>query len=148
MPDHDSKIMSSDFKEYDFYTTSADMFTPAEDLVLQSGPVWHGTALGWNKSIDKFITKLPIISDRFCGVQYVDANTDTSVLAYTAYLPTSGQDEAFLQILTQLKFDIEKNNTKNSVIIVGTDSNCSMKSTRRRLEAMKKFLKFSHSKQS
>ena len=76
------------------------MFTPTEDLILQSGPVWHGTALGWNKSIDKFITHFPIVSNRFCGVKYVDSSTETSVIAYTAYLPTSGQDDEFLEILS------------------------------------------------
>ena len=80
--------MSNDFQEFNFLTTSADMFLPTEDLILKSGPVWHGTALGWKKSVEKFITKLNVVSDRFCGVKY-ETKSDSSVIAYTAYLPTS-----------------------------------------------------------
>ena len=116
------------------------MFTPTEDLILQSGPVWHGTAIGWKKSVEKCITKLNIVSDRFCGVKYVDTETKTSVIAYTAYLPTSGQDEQFMDVLSLLSFDIIQNNTENSVLIIGTDSNVSSKSTRRRIGAMERFI--------
>ena len=102
------------------------MFTPAEDLVLQSGPVWHGTALGWKKSADKLITKLPIISDRFCGVNYVDKGVGIDMIAFTAYLPTSGKDEEFLEILSMLSFDIAQHKTDDSIILIGTDSNVSI----------------------
>ena len=114
---HESNKISSDFQEYSFLTTSSDMFTPTEDLILQSGPVWHGTAIGWKKSVEKCITKLNIVSDRFCGVKYVDTETNTSVIAYTAYLPTSGQDEQFMDVLSLLSFDIIQNNTENSVLL-------------------------------
>ena len=142
LPDHESVKISDDFQDYNFLTTSADMFTATEDLILQSGPVWHGTALGWQKSIEKSITKFDVISDRFCGVRYNDANTNTSVIAYTAYLPTSGQDEEFFEILALLKCDIIQNNNENSVIIIGTDSNVSNKSTCRRKEAIKTFVDY------
>ena len=115
------------------------MFTNTEDLLLQPGPVWHGTALGWRKSVTKSIVKLPIVSDRFCGVKY--SVLDTSILAYTLYLPTAGQDEEFLEILSLLKHDITNNNTENCAVIIGTDSNVSNKSTKRRVNAMKVFLK-------
>ena len=140
MPNHESTILSKDFQDYSFHTTSADMFTATEDLILQSGPIWHGTALGWRKSLDKSMTKIPIISERFCGVKFVDTSTDTSIIAYTAYLPTSGQDEEFMEILSLFSFDIAQNNTENSVIIIGTDSNVSIKSSKRRSDTMKKFL--------
>ena len=140
MPDHESKSISKDFVDYDFLTTSSDMFTATEDLLLQSGPVWHGTALGWRKTATKHVTKLPVISDRFCGVKYVDSNLDSSIIAYTAYLPTSGQDDQFLEILSLLKYDIEQNNTENCIVMIGTDSNVSSKSTTRRVKAMQIFL--------
>ena len=133
-------MISGDFQEYNFLTTSADMFTHSDDLILQHGPVWHGTAVGWKKSVEKYITKLPIICERFCGVKYVDQNTETSILAYTAYLPTSGQDEEFLEVLALLESDIAKYSTESSTIILGTDSNVSNKSTKRRQEAMTRFL--------
>ena len=58
--------MKTDFQTYNFHTTSDDMFTHTEDLLLQADPVWHGTAIGWSMSIDKCVIRLPIISDRFC----------------------------------------------------------------------------------
>ena len=75
--------ISSDFPTYKFLTTSSDMFSSPEDLILQSGPTWHGTALGWSSSIDTNITKLAIVSDRFYGVRYLDIanNIDISVRA-------------------------------------------------------------------
>ena len=112
------------------------MFIPVEDLVLQSGPVWHGTALGWKKAIDTHITKLPITSNRFCGVKFVDTLSKVSILAYTTYLPTSGKDEEFLDVLSQLSFHISENNIENSIIIIGADSNVSKKSSKRGYEAM------------
>lgn len=43
-------IFSCGFKPYNFLTTSADMFLQPEDIILQSGPVWHGTSIGWLKN--------------------------------------------------------------------------------------------------
>ena len=42
------------------------------------------SAIGWDESIDKHISKLPVISERFCGVSYSDKQT--SIIAYTAYM--------------------------------------------------------------
>ena len=140
LPNHESKILSEDFGDYSFHTSSSDSFTPPEDLILQSGPTWHGTALGWKKSLEKFVNKLPVISERFCGVKYEDTDSKVDILAYTVYLPTSGQDDEFLEILAILSSDISQHNTNDSVVIIGTDSNVSNKSSRRRYNAMKQFL--------
>ena len=123
--------------------TSSDIFLPTEDLILKSAPVWHGTSLGWKKSVEKLITKVNVVSDRFCGVKY-ETKSDSSVIAYTAYLPTSGQDEQFIEVLSLLSFDIIQNNTENSIIIIGTDSNVSKKSSKRRQDAMRVFLDSFH----
>ena len=141
LPHHESKALSEDFDDYDFLTTSSDIFIAPEDLIFKSGPTWHGAALGWKKSLEKSITKLPVISERFCGVKYVDLSSNVDIIAYTAYLPTSGQDDDFLEILSILSSDITKHNTNNSVVIIGTDSNVSRKSSRRRFSAMKEFLR-------
>ena len=116
------------------------MFISTEDLLLQSGPVWHGTALGWEKSIERQISRLPVVSERFCGVKYLDSISKVTILAYSVYLPTSGQDDDFLEVMSLLKYDISQNNTENCAIIIGTDSNVSRKSTKRRSESMKSFL--------
>ena len=127
----------TDFPGFNFLSTASDMFTPPEDLMLTSGAIWHGTTLGWSMDIDKFVTKLPIISERFCGIFY--SHNDTSILSYTAYLPTSGLDEEFLETLAQLQVDINQHNQNNCVIIIGVDTNQSKKSSKRRTESMDKF---------
>ena len=111
LPHHESKALSEDFDDYDFLTTSSDIFIAPEDLIFKSGPTWHGAALGWKKSLEKSITKLPVICERFCGVKYVDFSSNVDIIAYTAYLPTSGQDDDFLEILSILGSDITKHNT-------------------------------------
>ena len=129
-----------DFPVYNFHSTSSDMFLPTEDILLQSGPTWHGTVIGWHNSVDSSIMKLPIISERFCGVKYDDKIT--KILAYTVYLPTSGQDDEFLEILMQLTMDIINNieHKDNYAIVIGLDSNQSKKSTLRRTRAMELFM--------
>ena len=87
---------------YNFHTTSSDMFLPTEDLLLQSGPTWHETAIGCHSSANPKIRKIPVVSDIFCGVIYQDVKTNTRVLAYTAYLPTRGRDDEFMETVSQL----------------------------------------------
>ena len=121
-----SDKFTNDFSGFNFLVTSSDIFTPAEDKMVESGPTWHGTALGWNQNIDKHISRLPVISERFCGLKYSD--NLTNILAYTAYLPTSGKDEEFLEVLSQLSFDLKSHITENCAILIGLDSNQSIKS--------------------
>ena len=113
------------------------MFTPPEELMLTPGTAWHGTTIGWSADIDRFVTKLPVISDRFCGVAYSDKRI--SLLSYTAYLPTSGQDEEFLEVLAQLSADIIQHMQDNVAVIIGADTNQSQKSSKRRTDAMNRF---------
>ena len=54
-------------------------------------------------------------------------------------MPTSGQDDEFLEVLSKLSFDIYNNVAENSSIMIGLDSNQSNKSYRRRTDAMKQF---------
>ena len=125
--------MSRDFPCMTFMTTSSDMFTPPEDLILQSGATWHGTALGWPSSLDTNMTKLPNVSDRLCGVQYLDLTNNIDILSYCAYLPTAGRDDEFTEVLSILTLDILKHVKSKSAIIIGLDSN------QRRTEVMVKF---------
>ena len=128
----------TNFSTHNFLTTSEDMFTPAEDLLLQPGPVWHGTALGWSMSIDKCVTRLPVVSDRFCGIQIKNAEAD--ILAYSAYMPTAGKDSEFLEVLSSLSEDIKHYKNKDTTLVIGCDSNQSIKSTNRRSSAMNSFV--------
>ena len=125
------QTLKRDFPKLNFVTTSSDMFIDAEDLALRSGPTWHGAA------IECYISKLPIVSDRFCGVLYHNDITDISLLSYSVYLPTSGQDEYFLEVIDALHKDITCHFKEKFAIIIGADTNQSLKSTPRRTEAMK-----------
>ena len=142
LPHHKAcEKLSADFPRFKFLTTSSDMFCPPEDLVLHSGPVWHGTALGWPSSLESNTTKCPVVSERFCGVQYLDSANNIDILSYCAYLPTSGQDDEFTEVLSLLALDITSNKRDNSTIVIGLDSNQSEKSTKRRTDAMLDFMK-------
>ena len=85
------------------------------------------------------MSKIPVISERFCGVKYQDNATNTSIVAYSAYLPTSGLDDEFLETLAQLSYDLQNNVNEKSSILIGLDSNQSEKSSRRRTKAMEQF---------
>ena len=134
------KTLTNDFAKFNFLTTSSDMFEDPEDLALQSGPTWHGTAIGWPLEANNHITKLPIVSTRFCGVSYQDENSSINILSYSVYFPTSGRDEEFLEVIDVLTKDIHSNLKKDSSILIGADTNQSEKSTGRRKEAMRRFL--------
>ena len=133
---------SSDFSSFEFHTTSSDTFLSPEDILSKTGPIWHGTAIAWHSSFSSFTSKLPIVSTRFCGVQL--KTDDLEIIAYTAYLPTSGQDEGFLEEIALLTHDLHQNISSNSTIIIGMDANTSKKSTSRRQEAFSNFKREFH----
>ena len=117
------------------------MFRDPEDLALEAGPTWHGTAIGWPLEVNNDIIKLPSVSNLFCGVMYQNEKSRINILSYSVYLPTSGRDEEFLEVIDILSKDIHSNLLEDCSIIIGTDTNHSVKSSRRRKEAMNLFLK-------
>ena len=60
-----------------------------------------------------------------------------SILAKSAYMPTSGKHDEFLETLWQLSALLSDN--KDCMILIGTDSNCSLSSTTRRIESFYNF---------
>ena len=133
LPNHDAVTkLYNDFKKYKFLTTSSDMSTPIEELLVHQGLTWQGTAIGCHASIDAFVTTVTIVLDRFCGIQFNKENQDIHILAYTVYLPTSGKDVYFLEILCLLSHDLNQYHRPNSLILLGMDSNESEKSSKHR----------------
>ena len=106
------------------------MFQPAEDCVLTAGTVWHGTAICWHKQFNRFISEIPIISNRFCIVRYEDKDTQLEILSY----------DKFIEVLDSFDYDIGQNKASDTILILGADANCSEKSSSRRQNAMKKFV--------
>ena len=113
------------------------MFIPEEEILHKKGPNWHGTSIAWNLDIAKFIRRLPVTSDRFCGLLY--SSEECTFLAYSLYLPTSGQDEAFNEVLAALSADIVRYMTEDMGLIIGADTNQSVKSSQRRQMSMNEF---------
>ena len=131
-------VFSSGFPLLEFHTTSADSFQAPEDVLLNYSAIWHGTAIGFDPTIFLKSLKLPRTSTRFCGVKL--STGSINILAYAVYLPTAGQDDYFLEVLTQLSQDISLHMSEDCIIMIGIDSNVSENSPRRRKDA---FLEFS-----
>ena len=70
-----------------------------EDIPLFAGATWYGSAIGWNKIIDPYIRKLSSVCERFCGVKYSDS---IKLMNISAYLPTSGRDDEYIDVIDQL----------------------------------------------
>ena len=136
---HEVNSFETDFSAYKFHSSASDMFIPTEEILMKSGTAWHGTTIAWKSEFDRFITKLPIVSERFCGISF--QHGETAFLAYSLYLPTAGQDEEFLEILSLFTSDIRLHMRNSTALYVGTDTNQSEKSSKRRKEAMSIFTK-------
>ena len=62
-----------------------------------------------------------------------------SLLAILVYLPTSGKDVENLDCLAELSIFIYDNYSDDEAVLIGTDSNCSEKSSARRFQAFQLF---------
>ena len=127
--------LASDFTKYDFHSTSSDMYLNPEDITINHA--WQGTAIGWLKTYSCYISKIPLISQWFCGIKF--SYQDKMFLVYSVYLPTSGKDEEFCEVIQTLSEDISSNMTGELNLILGMDSNQSEKSTSRRTYEMPNF---------
>ena len=138
LPFHDQKVINDYFHDYIFKIATPDMFTHNEDKLLQGGPIWHGAAIGWHTDINSRVTFPPSNLDRLIGIKY-NLNMH-SLLLISFYASTSGRDEDFMESLSHLSQYILLNICNGDKVIIGTDSNCSSKSTSRRKEAWNSFL--------
>ena len=62
-----------------------------------------------------------------------------SVLMVSMYNPTSGQDDEFLECIDHLSEFLLLNLSESEYIVIGADTNCSIKSSTRRKQAWKGF---------
>ena len=91
----------------------------------------------WHESLNSSVLNLPNTHDRFTGIKL--NLQGQHILAIAAYLPTSGKDDDFLDCLAQLSNFIQENKGDTCTVLIGTDSNCSSKSTPRRLHGFEQF---------
>ena len=109
------------------------MFTPPEDLLCNTGPTWHGAAIMWHNSINHFVTPLKSTNTRFTCIK-VKSDYE-AFLAVSVYFPTCGKDTEYLECVSELINFVTENKNEDETVLIGTDSNCSEKSSPRRLLA-------------
>ena len=105
------------------------MFTPNEDKLIKSGPIWHGTAIAWHNDLSSSVQQLESSHDRFTVIKL--ASESTSIVLISLYAPTSGQDDDYLECISHLSEFLLTNVSENDAVVIGTDCNCSPKSTPR-----------------
>ena len=123
------------FEHYSVQISTPDQFTPPEDRLSGADHTWHGAAIIWHESLNSSIINLSNIHARFTGIKLYFQ--EQPMLAISAYLPTSGRDDEFLECLSELSNFIQENTAGNDTIVIGTDSNCSDRSTQRRSQGFK-----------
>ena len=107
------------------------MFDNPEDKLLKPDHVWHGVAIGWQQNLNHAINYLVSNNERIAGIKLKFA--DTSIILISFYAPTSGKDEEFSEAVSSLsEFIIQHTTEDNEQVVIGTDSNCSSKSSARR----------------
>jgi exonuclease III len=136
LPYEDQILLEQDFPDYNFLLASPDMFEHSEDKILSGGMVWQGAAIAWHDTLSSTspVIPLPVTCDRFVAV-LLSLEDNQETLAISLYAPTSGRDDDFLECLDFLSNFIQSHMPVSGSVIIGTDSNCSMKSSKRRKEA-------------
>ena len=112
------------------------MFTPPEEILNCSEHVWHGAAVMWHTSLDSEITNLKTKNTRFSSIRITIH--ECRFLAISVYFPTSGKDDEYLECNDELINFVTDVKKENEVILIGSDSNCSEKSSPRRRQALQK----------
>ena len=137
VPYSEENSLNSKFQDYSVQIATPDQFTPPEDKLSSTEHTWHGAAILWHESLNSVALHLSNTHDRFTGIKLNFSGQP--ILAISAYLPTPGKDDSFLDCLAELSIFIMQNNAGNDTILIGTDSNCSERSSSRRIHAFNNF---------
>lgn len=100
-------IVNNFHPNYLFTIATPDMFQHPEDVLVNSGHVWHGAAIGWSKDISPNIHPIETTCDRFAGVKLQLAGG--SIIMISLYAPTSGRDDEFLETISNLTEYLQRN---------------------------------------
>ena len=130
LPYHEATLLKLYLPSYNFKISTPDMFSSNEDKILKPGQVWHGVAVGWQDDVHADFEYIPSNNTRFVGIRI--ALKTGRILSISLYAPTSGKDDDFLECITDLTEYILSNISAGDRVLIGTDSNCSTKSTPRR----------------
>jgi hypothetical protein len=134
---HEEELLKQEFPSYNFQISTPDMFDSNEDKILKSGQTWHGVAVGWHDDLHADVQNIPTNNTRFAGIRL--ALKTGSIFSISLYAPTSGKDDDFLECITDLTEYILSNISEGDRLLLGTDSNCSKKSTSRRQHCWRAF---------
>ena len=108
-----------------------------EDMLNKPDHTWHGSAIAWHHTLDSYIENIPTSNERFTGVHINFPGF--KVLAISVYFPTSGKDDEFMECISSLSNFLREYQAEGEDVIIGTDSNCSEKSSSRRSKAFLAF---------
>ena len=139
VPYSEESSLNSIFQDYSVQISTPDQFTLPEDKLSSPEHTWHGAAILWHKSLHHAVLHLSNTHERFTGVRL--SFPGHNILAISAYLPTSGKDDDFLGCLADLSIFITQNGAGIDTILIGTDSNCSERSSSRRINGFNNFCK-------
>ena len=137
VPYSEEQSINDVFKDYSVQISTPDQFTPPEDMLGRGEHIWHGAAIMWHESMNSNVLGVANTHERFTGIKL--SFSEEYILAISAYLPTSGRDDDFLSCLAELSNFISENNDQNGTVLIGMDSNCSEKSTSRRILGFQQF---------
>ena len=126
--------MDKSFHHFNLQTSSSDMFKPPEDLLCSTDHTWHGAAVMWHVSLDSGISRLKTTNTRFTAIRITIQGK--GFLAISVYFPTAGKDDEYLECCSDLTNFVLSNLKENNVVLIGTDTNCSEKSSKRRKQAL------------
>ena len=124
-------------QEYSIQISTPDQFIPIEDKISSTAHTWHGAGILWHESMNSSIHQLKNTHERFTSIKM--SFPDMTILVISAYLPTSGRDDDFLDCIEELSNFIMENISEKDTILIGADFNCSKKSSSRRVLALQKF---------
>ena len=113
------------------------MFQHPEEKLQNPGHVWHGVAIGWKKDLNASIQILQSTYERAVGIKI--STLKETILLLSFYAPTAGHDDDFLESVSHLTQYLQANMSQGDQIIIGSDCNCSPKSTLRRQTAWRNF---------
>ena len=136
---HENGFISNNFPEFTFSISTPDMFMHEEDKLLSSGAIWLGAAIGWHDDVSTKVNVLDSNHERLAAITIHFSSGTLLLISY--YAPTAGNDDDYLESLSCLSQFILQNTPGQGNIIIGTDSNCSQKSTKRRKDAWSMFCK-------
>ena len=105
--------------------------------MMSPGYSWHGVAVAWHSSLNSFVSHLSSNCERFAAIKV--CSDKCSLLVVSLYAPTHGKDEEYLECLSYLAEFILENMSENDSLLIGADTNCSVKSSNRRQKAWNNF---------